>query len=68
MLLQFVGKFIEQPELVTDHPEFKQLLERDSDGERGKNNAAIGEILKQAEKLQLGLDRCKAAVRPEDSL
>ena len=68
VLLQFVGKLIEKPEFVSDHPEFQQLLKRDSDGERRKNSAAIDEILKQAEKLQLGLDRCKAAVRPEDSL
>ena len=68
VLLQFVRKLIEKPDFVSDHPEFQQLLERDSDGERRKNSAAIDEILKQAEKLQLGLDRCKAAVRPEDSL
>ena len=59
VLLQFVGKLIEKPKFVTDHPEFQQLLERDSDGERRKNNAAIGEILKQAETIQLGFDSCK---------
>ena len=59
VLLQFVGKLIEEPKFVTDHPEFQQLLERDSDGERRKNNAAIDEILKQAEKLQFGFDSFK---------
>ena len=68
VLLQFVEELIEKPEFFSDHPEFQQILERDIDSERRKNDAAIDEILKQAEKLQLGLDSSKAAVRPEDSL
>lgn len=68
VLLQFVEELIEKPEFVSDHPEFQQILESDIDGERRKNDAAIDEILKQAEKLQLGLNSSKAAVTPEDSL
>ncbi|MCE3241594.1 MAG: hypothetical protein K0Q83_2101 [Deltaproteobacteria bacterium] len=68
VLLQFVEELIQKPEFLSDHPEFQQILERDIDSERRKNDAAIDEILKQAEKLQLGLNSSKAAVTPKDSL
>lgn len=68
VLLQLVEELIKKPAFVSDHPEFQQILERDIDSERRKNDAAVDEILKQAENLQLGLDGSKAAVRPEDSL
>ena len=68
VLLQLVEELIKKPAFVSDHPEFQQILERDIDSERRKNDAAVDEILKQAENLQLGLDSSKAAVRPEDSI
>jgi CHAD domain-containing protein len=68
VLLQFVEELIEKPEFVSDHPEFQQILGREIESERRENDAAIDEILKQAEKLQLGLDSIKAAVTPEDSI
>jgi len=68
VLLQFVEELIKKPAFVSDHPEFQQILERDIDSERRKNDAAVDEILKQAENLQLGLDGSQAAVRQEDSL
>lgn len=68
VLLQLVEELIKKPAFVSDHPEFQQILERDIDSERRKNDAAVDEILKQAENLQLSLDGSQAAVRPEDSL
>ena len=65
VLLQFVAELSEKPEFVRDHPKFQQILERVIGAERQKNNAAIKEILKQAEVLQLGLDSYKAAVEQE---
>jgi CHAD domain-containing protein len=68
VLLQYVEEFIENTEFASDRPEFQQILERDIDGERRKNNAAMDEILKEAEKLQLGFASKEAAVTSEDSL
>jgi CHAD domain-containing protein len=68
VLLQYVEELIENTEFASDRPEFQQILERDIDGERRKNNAAMDEILKEAEKLQLGFASKEAAVTSEDSL
>jgi CHAD domain-containing protein len=68
VLLQLVEELIKKPAFVSDHPEFQQTLGREIESERRENDAAIDEILKQAEKLQLGLDRSKAADTPEDSI
>src|SRR5688572_29332268 len=43
VLLQFVEELIQKPEFLSDHPEFQQILERDIDSERRKNDAAIDE-------------------------
>ena len=68
VLLQLVEELIKKPSFVIHYPEFQQILGREIESERRENDAAIDEILKQAEKLQLGLDSSKAAVRPEDSI
>ena len=69
VLLHFVEKLKrEAGVLFVILRKFQQILERDIDAERQKNNAAIDEILKQAEMLQLGLANYKAAVEPEDAL
>ena len=68
LLLQFVTDLYNKPEFVRNHSEFGQILERDIDVESLKNNAAIEEILKQGELLQLELDNRKTAVEQEAAL
>ena len=68
ILLQLVEKLKQKPELVRDHPEFQQILERYIDVETQKNTTMIDEILKQAEMLRPGLASYKAAVEPEERL
>lgn len=67
VLSQFVGKFLGQRDFLANHPDLSRALLVEMERERRRNDTAVSNILKSAEKLRDSWVAAEANLPPENS-